>query len=487
MSANNQAQQGSTQQAEQAAPTANEAAKVSWWPLVACSLGTFLLLLYTSIATVALPDIGTGLQASYTQLQWVVDVYTLALAGLLLGAGSIGDAFGARRVYLIGIAVFTLATFAAGIALTPNWLIAARAAQGIAGAAMFATIPALIAGAYSEPRRRAIAFAVWGAVAGAASAVGTIAGGVLTQFFGWQWLFLSAVPLCVVSLWLVLRTLPKHHEAQPRGAARSLDWPGMITVSIAMSACVYAVISASEVGWAAPRTLIGFAVSALAWCGFALAERRASAPILPGSLLRSATFLMVLLAAFAYYFAAFGALPAIAIWLQQQLGVDPISVSLILVTQLVLFVVASALLSHRFNGSSITWRLGVPLLVIGVGAATGFAAQGASGWWVLLPFLLLSGLGAGLISPALPMLALESAPSGYAAAASSAPNAARQLGLALGVAVCGVLARDGSGAGVASALICCAALALPCGLLVCWVGFRIRSRFLGALDRPSLD
>ena len=455
---------------------AHEPPHMSWWPLVACSLGTFLLLLYTSIATVALPDIGVALHASYAQLQWVVDVYTLALAGLLLGAGSIGDAFGARRVYLIGIAVFTIATLAAGLALTPTWLIVARAAQGIAGAAMFATIPALIAGAYTEARHRAIAFAVWGAVAGAASAVGTVAGGVLTQLFGWQWLFLGAVPLCALSLWLVVRTLPTGPDTPQHGAARSLDWPGMITVSIAMSACVYAVIAASELGWSAPRPLIGFAVSALAWVSFVFAERRASAPILPGSLLRSAAFLMVLLAAFGYYFAAFGALPAIAIWLQQQLGVDPISVSLILVTQLVLFVAASALLSHRFNGRSITWRLGLPLLTIGIGAATGFAAQGASGWWVLLPFLLLSGLGAGLISPALPMLALDSAPNGYAAAASSAPNAARQLGLALGVAVCGVFARDGSGIGIANALVCCAALALICGLVVCGVGYRTRLR-----------
>lgn len=475
MSANNQVELAAKQSSASRENTV-DAPHTSWWPLVACSLGTFLLLLYTSIATVALPDIGAGLHASYAQLQWVVDVYTLALAGLLLGAGSIGDAFGARRVYLIGIAVFTLATLAAGIALTPGWLIAARAVQGIAGAAMFATIPALIAGAYPEPRRRAIAFAVWGAVAGAASAVGTVAGGVLTQFFGWQWLFLSAVPLCAVSLWLVLRALPAGAATKSSGSAGSLDWWGMVTVSIAMSACVYAVISASEVGWSAPRTLIGFALSALAWCGFAFAESRANRPILPSSLLRSASFLMVLLTAFAYYFAAFGALPIIALWLQQQLGVDPITVSLILVTQLVLFVAASGLLSHRFNGTSITWRLGAPLLLIGIGAATGFAVQGASAWWVLLPFLLLSGLGAGLVSPALPMLALESAPSNYAAAASSAPNAARQLGLALGVAVCGVLAREGTGSGVASALLCCAAVALLARIVVCLVGFNTRSR-----------
>ncbi|MDI6022384.1 MFS transporter [Leucobacter sp. UT-8R-CII-1-4] len=458
----------------------------SWWPLIACSLGTFLLLLYTSIATVALPDIGTGLAASYTQLQWVVDIYTLALAGLLLGAGSIGDAFGARLVYLIGIAVFTAATLAAGLAQTPEWLIAARGAQGVAGAAMFATIPALIARAYPEPARRAIAFAVWGAVAGAASAVGTVAGGVLTQFMGWQWLFLGAVPLCLFSLLLIAKTLPSEGpETRSTATAKSLDWPGMATVSIAMASCVYAVISASEVGWGSPRTLAAFAMSAVAWCGFAFVERGARSPILPGTLLRSASFLMVLLTAFAYYFAAFGALPALALWLHHQLGVDAMTVSLILVSQLLVFIVASALLSHRFTQRSIAWRLGAPLLLIGLGAASGFAANGWNDWWALLPFLLLSGVGAGLISPALPQLALDSAPSGYAAAASSAPNAARQLGLALGVAVCGVLARDGSSGALGSALLSCAAIAVCAGIAVCFVGAR-GGKQAGALDQPRL-
>lgn len=455
----------------------------SWWPLIACSLGTFLLLLYTSIATVALPDIGADLGASYAQLQWVVDVYTLALAGLLLGAGSIGDAFGARRVYLIGITVFTFATLAAGLALTPHWLIAARAGQGIAGAAMFATIPALIAEAYPEAQRRAFAFAVWGAVAGAASAVGTVAGGVLTQLLGWQWLFLGAVPLCVCSLLLILRSLPapaRTHAAplthtgrtprralEPETPRRTLDWTGMITISLAMAACVYAVLSASEVSWTSPRTLIGFAVSALAWLAFVRVERRATTPILPGSLLRSAAFLKVLLAAFAYYFAAFGALPVLALWLQDRLHLTPSTVSLILVSQLLVFVAASALLSHRISRASLSWILGAPLILIGIGAATGIAASGWSQWWSLLPFLLLSGFGAGIISPALPQLALEAAPKGYAAAASSAPNAARQLGLALGVAVCAVLARDGSASGIGVALVACAAVALCAGFAVC--------------------
>lgn len=457
----------------------------SWWPLIACSLGTFLLLLYTSIATVALPDIGTELEASYSQLQWVVDVYTLALAGLLLGAGSIGDAFGARRVYLIGIAVFSAATLTAGLAQTPEWLIGARGAQGVGGAAMFATIPALIAQAYPEPRRRAVAFAVWGAVAGAASAVGTVAGGVLTQFLGWQWLFLGAVPLCLISLLLVAKTLPREStKTHSNAAAKSLDWPGMATVSIAMACCVYAVISASEVGWGSPRTLTAFALSAVAWCGFAFVERGARAPILPGTLLRSPSFLMVLLTAFAYYFAAFGVLPAFALWLHHQLGVNAINVSLILVTQLLVFIAASVLLSHRFTQHSIGWRLGAPLLLIGLGAASGFASNSWNNWWALLPFLLLSGVGAGLISPALPLLALDSAPSGYAAAASSAPNAARQLGLALGVAVCGALARDGSSNALGSALLSCAAVAALAGAIVCLVGARAGKQ-VGALDRPG--
>ncbi|MFF0964685.1 MFS transporter [Streptomyces sp. NPDC003703] len=460
-----------------------------WLPLAACCLGTFLLLLYTTVVTVALPGIGAGLGADHGAQQWVIDVYTLALAGLLLGAGAIGDALGSRRVCLAGLAGFTLATLACGLATSPGLLIAARAGQGVAGAAMLATIVPLIGLTYARPGQRATAFAVWGAVAGAASAVGTVCGGVLTEYAGWRWLFLGSLPLCAVALALAARSLP-HATVPPSPAsapapapapesgftpcgartARRLfrtrvDWPGIVLVSVAVTGLAYAVISGGESGWGAPDSLAGWLTALCAGGGFVLAERRCPRPILPPALITAPRFVAVLLAAFGYYFAAFGALPALATWMQTGLGLASPAVSLVLVAQLVVFVAVSGLVSRHLHALHPAWTLGAGTILVGVGALTATAVAGRPDWPVLLPFLVLSGVGAGVVSPVLPAVAIATAPPHHAGAAGGAANAVRQLGLTLGVAVCGTLTHTSTAPRMSLACAACALVAITTGAL----------------------
>src|SRR5690349_20715508 len=170
-----------------------ECAMRKWAPLVAVCLGTFMLLIDISIVNVALPDLTRDLDAAFSQLQWVFDSYALALAALLLGAGSIADAIGLKRVYLAGLTLFALASLACGTAPTIEWLIAARTVQGVGGAAMFATTIALINVSY-QGRERGSAFGVWGAVSGAGAGAGVVVGGVLTDLLSWHWVFLVNLP-----------------------------------------------------------------------------------------------------------------------------------------------------------------------------------------------------------------------------------------------------------------------------------------------------
>ncbi|MGW4401824.1 MFS transporter [Amycolatopsis nivea] len=442
----------------------------SWVPLLAACVGTFLLLIYTSIVTVALPAIGAELGAGYGQLQWIVDVFTVALAGLLLGFGSLSDLLGRKRVYLAGLVLFSLATLACGLSGTPGELIAARVAQGVAGAAMFATILPLVGLTY-EGRDRARAFAVWGTVAGVASAVGTFSGGVLAQLLGWQWIFFVSLPLCLVSIILAATSLPE----APRARDRRIDYPGITTFSLAATGLTYSVITGGDRGWTSAGALTGYLVTAVAIAAFAVTERRSSTPMVPPGLFATRRFLGVLLVAFSYYFAGFGALPVISLWLQNATGLSSAATSVVLALQVVVFVVVSALISGRLHTRSPARVLGGATVLLGLGCLTAVAVLLSPTWLALLPALTLTGIGAGIVSPVFPAVAIASVPPEYGGTAGAAANSSRQLGLALGIAVSGaVYATRGEGIagathGVLLALSLCGAIAVASGLASGWL------------------
>ncbi|MFH8554212.1 MFS transporter [Streptomyces celluloflavus] len=404
-----------------------------WLPLVATCLGTFLLLVYATIVTVALPRMADDLHAGFGALQWIVDVYTLALAGLLLGMGSLGDAFGRKRLYVVGLAVFTLATLGCGLAPNAQVLIAARAVQGVAGAAMFGTLLPLIGLTY-HGRDRARAFAVWGAVAGAAAGVGNVLGGLLTQFLSWPWIFYGAVPVCAATLVLSVKVLVRDARTPAR-----IDWPGIVTFTLAATGITFGCVRGGERGWSDPSTLLAFAVGACALLAFLLVERAAPHPMLPLALLRTPAFNGLLIAACGYYLAAFGFLPVLSLWLQNGVRLGSLATSLVITVQPAAFFATSALAGGVLRRIPARWAIGGGTVLTGVGDLALLAVQPGSSWPVLLPGLVLTGVGAGLVSPVLPALAMSAAPPEHSGAAAAAANSARQLGLALGIALLGTV------------------------------------------------
>lgn len=409
--------------------------RTDWRPLVTCCLATFLLLAYTTVVTVSAPVIAQSVDSGFAVSQWIIDVYTLALAALVLAMGSLGDRVGHRQLFLIGLAGFGTASVACAVATTGGVLIAARGAQGIGGAAIFATVVPLLTLRY-DGRARGVAFAVWGAVAGAGSTVGTVAGGAVTEFVSWRWLFVAAVPICAVAVTIGAISLPRERPAHTR-----VDVAGTVLLIAAMTGVTFAVINGGEHGWTSAGTIGGIAVAAAAVLVLIPAQRRAAQPALPGALFATRGFTAVLLVGFAYYFAAFAALPVLSRWLQGSQHMGPLQAASILSIQLAAFIVVSLGLGARSHDSSRAWVLGGGTVLTGLACLSGAALLHWPYWTTLIVALILSGIGAGVVSPVLPAVAATSVPAERAGTAAAAANSARQLGLTIGIAVCGALSQ----------------------------------------------
>ncbi|MFB7913782.1 MFS transporter [Streptomyces sp. NPDC056061] len=402
-------------------------------PLVVSCLATFLLLAYATIVTVAIPAVADGLHTDFAALQWVVDLYTLALAALLVVAGAVGDVLGRRRVFVAGFVLFTLSSLACGLAPDVGALIAFRGAQGVGGAAMFATTLPLIRASYSG-REQHRAFAVWGAVAGLAAAVGNVSGGLLAEALGWRSIFLLAVPPGVLGVVLAVRFLPR----DPERDGRRVDLVGAALLATGLTALVVAALLFGEHG-AGPEPLTAVLVACAGGVAFVVCERRVPDPLVDLALFRHPRFLAVVAVAFGYYFAAFGPLTVLSSWFQDAAGLDAVGTALLLSVQPAVFFVVSALRGAALQRAPLWLPLAVGTALCAVGCLS-FLLLGLSyGPVALVPSLVLTGVGAGMVSPVLPSAAMRDADPARAGVASAVANTARQVGLALGVAVCGGL------------------------------------------------
>ncbi|MER7464810.1 MFS transporter [Streptomyces sp. NPDC097981] len=433
-----------------------------WLPLTAVCLGAFMLLVDVTIVMVALPGMAADMASGsslggFAGLQWVVDVYALALAALLLGAGSLADRIGRRRVYLGGLGLFAAASLACGLATGPAELIAFRAVQGIGGAAMFATTMALLSSAY-QGRDRGTAFGVWGAVNGAAAAAGPIIGGLLTEHFGWRWIFFVNLPVCALAVAVTLKSVAESRAPRAKG----LDLPGMAAFTTGAAAVTYALIRVGENGWTGSATLGLLGLGAAAFAAFVLVELRSPRPMLDLSLFRSRTFVAVMAAALLLSGAAFSYLMYVSLWLQSAEGMGPVSAGLVLVPLSISSFAVSAVAGRLLHGAPARLTIGGGLLLIGTGALLqAWMTDAGDGWSALVPGLVVTGIGVGMATPALAAAAMGAVAPARAGMAGGALNTARQLGMAFGVAVLGAvfqagladgLSGSGQGHGTAEAL-----------------------------------
>ena len=407
-----------------------------WMPLLAVCLGSFMLLVDVTIVNVALPDMAVDLGASFTALQWVFDVYAIALAALLLGAGALADRHGHRTLYLAGLLLFALSSLCSGLAPDTTALIVARGFQGVGAAAMFATTISLINASYSG-RDRGIAFGAWGAVNGAAAAAGPIVGGLLTEAISWRWIFFVNLPVSVAAVGLTLVFLPR---ASGRGGAR-IDLPGIAAFTGAAATLTYALTRAPAVGWTAGSTLALLTLTVVALLAFVVIELRSANPIVDLGLLRRPAFSGTMVAALVLSVAAFGIAPLLSLWLQSVRGMSPIGAGLALAPLSLAALVTAFALGRVLHRIPPRRPIVLGLGLVGIGALLQAHLGAGSDWTALVPGLTVVGIGVGLVSPTLASAALEAVPGERSGMAAGAVNTMRQLGFALGIAVLGAVAQ----------------------------------------------
>ena len=411
-----------------------------WGPLLGICLGAFMLLMDVTITTVAMPAIGRGLHASFTALQWVLDGYALALAALMLGAGSLADLLGRRAVYLAGVAVFAAASLTCALAPSGGVLVAARVVQGAGGAAMFATTVALITATY-DGRDRGIAFGVWGAVNGGAAAAGPLLGGVLVAHVGWRAIFWVNLPIAVVAAIVTAATV--RESRNPAGGR--VDVPGMVAFTAGTSAIVYALSRGEGDGWTSPHILGALAGGLALLVIFALVERRTRHPMLDPGLFRGRSFTGIMLAALIVQGSAFGYLVYTSLWLQFVLRLSAVRAGLALVPLAVTAFVVSAAVGRFLHGRAPGPVIAVGALLVGAGAFAQAGLDAGSSANALLPGLVVAGVGVGLATPVLVSAAMAAAPPERAGMAGGAVNTVRQFGFAVGVALFGTVFQARAG------------------------------------------
>ena len=417
--------------------------RARWLALIVLCLGDLMIVLDGTIVNVALPSIRDDLGFSETSLAWVVNAYLLTFGGFLLLGGRLGDLFGPRRLFLLGIALFTLASLACGVATTQGFLIAARAVQGLGGAVVSAVALSLIMTLFTEPGERAKAMGVFGFVLSGGGTVGVLLGGVLTDLLSWNWIFLVNLPVGVGVFALGLALLPAGGGA---GAGR-LDVAGAVTVTASLMLAVYAIVKGNEVGWGSARTVGLLAAAAVLLALFLALEARVAAPLVPLGLFRirnvtTANVAGVLMAAgmFAQFFFS-------ALYLQQVLGYSPLEVGLAYIPSTVLWGAASLVLSDRLVlRFGIKPPLAAGLLLMAAGLAL-FARAPVDGSFALdvLPASLLIGLGAGIGFNPLLLAAMSGVEPGQSGLASGVVNTAFMMGGALGLAALASLADSRTG------------------------------------------
>jgi len=405
-----------------------------WWTLVLISTATFMLLLDITVVNVALPDIQRELGASLSSLQWVVDAYSLMLAAILLTAGSLGDRLGRRRVFTLGFAIFTFASFLCGISNDPTLLNLARGLQGVGGAGMFATSLALI-GQEFHGKDRATAFGVWGATIGGAVAIGPLVGGVITENLGWEWIFFVNIPIGIAAIVLTERKIVNVASPDPE----PVDFPGLLTFSVALFLLIFGLIRGNPEGWTSGVIVACLAGAVVLLLVFVAIELRSDHPMLDLHLFGNPAFNGVSIVAFGLSAGMFAMFLYLTIYMQGVLDFSPLEAGLRFLPLTFLSFIASPIagtLSHRVP---IRVLLGIGLGLVGVGLLLMHGVSADSEWTTLLAGFLVAGVGIGVTNPGIGQAAIAVVPVEKSGMGSGINTTFRQVGIATGVAALGAV------------------------------------------------
>ncbi len=393
-----------------------------------------MLLLDITIVNVALPAIQGALNASFSDLQWVVDAYALALATCVLTAGALADLFGRKRLFVIGIVLFTIASAACGIAGDPLFLIIARGAQGIGGATMFATALALLSQEF-HGKERGTAFGIWGATIGLAVAIGPLVGGMLTSWLSWRWIFLVNIPIGVAAVALAMAQLRESSDPEHS----QLDPVGLVTLTSGLFCLILALIEGNSHGWSS-GLIVGLLVAAsVLITAFVASQAMQSTSMVDLALFRRPAFVGAQITAFAISSTLFAMFLYLTLYLQDVLRLSPLQTGVrFLPLSLVSFVAAPAAgrLSTRMP-IRLLLGSGLGLVALSMWLMSGITVD--SKWTTLLPGFIVGGIGVGLVNAPLATTAVSTVRQERAGMASGLNNTFRQLGIATGIAALGAI------------------------------------------------
>ncbi|RTE05470.1 DHA2 family efflux MFS transporter permease subunit [Paenibacillus whitsoniae] len=403
-----------------------------WWALIALALAQFLVVLDASIVNIALPSLGSELHLSTSTLSWVITIYVLPFGGMLLLGGRLSDRFGHRRLFMIGVTGFALASAAAGLATSGAWLLTARAIQGASAALLAPAALALVTKLFVDPRDRAKALGIWGAVAGIGSAAGVLLGGVLTASLGWSSVFYVNVPVAV----LVLVSVPFLVVKDAIGSRVNLDVPGSATVTSGIVALVAALSGTEQVGWMAPQTLVLMGLAVVLLGSFIFIEKRASNPLMPLGIFRNKSVAGGNLAMLLIGGATTGLFFALSVYMQQVLHYGALKAGL---TQLPLagaLVMIAGVVPAIIKSIGTRNTLAVSLILLAAGLIwLSFSPSDASFTTHLLGPSILIGIGLGGAFVSGTELAVHGVADAEAGLASGLINTTQQIGGAIGLAL----------------------------------------------------
>jgi DHA2 family methylenomycin A resistance protein-like MFS transporter len=417
--------------AHQLAPDAQRRA------LFVVCFGFFLVLLDTTALNIATPALGKEFGNGISDLQWVINSYTLVFASLLLAGGAVGDRTGVKRSYQIGLALFTVTSLLSAVASSLSLLIATRALQGLGAAIMLPASLAILSHTFPEPAGRSRAVTTWANTASLGFAAGPVLGGVLTTYLGWRSIFWLNVPIGIIGLYLNHVYIRETKLSRPR----PIDWGGQSSIGLALFALTYALIEAGRRGWNDPIVRNALGCVLLLSCLFVALERRSNHPVLPGFLFSQPTFSTCISVGFVLNFSMYGVLFIESLYLQSARGMDAFATG-ITITPFTLFpTVASRLLGQRNGISYLRPRISLGLVLAAIG--TGVLVLGAfsTAFWPIPVGLALMGLSMGIIMPAMTAGVLISVAPKNSGLASGLLNSMRQVGGTVGVALLGTTMR----------------------------------------------
>jgi len=405
-----------------------------WWTLMVVCISIFMLLLDITVVNVALPVIQRDLDADFSHLQWVVDAYALTLAALLLTAGSLADRYGRRLIFAGGLVMFVAASLICGFSTDPTMLDLARGLQGIGGAAMFATSLALLAQEF-HGKERATAFALWGATTGLAIAIGPLVGGALVDGIGWEWIFFINVPIGALCLWISMTKVRETRDPSQGG----VDLPGVVTFSAALFCLVFALIRGNSEGWGSGLILALLVASVVLLVAFIAVEQRVANPMFDLGLFRKPTFTGASIVAFTLSAAMFAMFLYITLYMQNVLGYSALETGWRFLPLSVVAFFAAAISGRASERLPVRYLMAGGLLFVAGGLLLMHGVTVDSRWTTLLAGFILSGIGIGLVNPALASTAIGVVRPQQSGMASGINTTFRQVGIATGIAALGAI------------------------------------------------